>query len=68
MTRWAADHESGSSDVALAFLEDLERWSAIDTSASARELQAALLGWLRAAQAAQPTMALVHQLAARALR
>jgi ribose 1,5-bisphosphate isomerase len=67
MSTWAADRDSGSSDVALAFLEDLERWSATDTSASARELHAALLRRLRAAQTAQPTMALVHQLAARAL-
>ena len=67
MSEWAADRESGSSDVALAFLSDLERWSATDGSASARELHAALLRRLRAAQAAQPTMALVHQLAARAL-
>jgi translation initiation factor 2B subunit (eIF-2B alpha/beta/delta family) len=67
MTNWAADRESGSSDVGLAFLADLERWSATDTSPSAPELRATLLRWLRAAQAAQPTMALVHQLAARAL-
>ena len=64
MSEWAADRESGSSDVALAFLSDLERWSAADGSASARELYAALLRRLRAAQAAQPTMALVHQLGA----
>lgn len=67
MTGWAADRESGSSDVGLAFLLDLERWSATDTSGSAPELRATLLRWLRAAQAAQPTLALVHQLAARAL-
>ena len=67
MTGWAADRESGSSDVGLAFLADLERWSATDTSPSAPELRATLLRWLRAAQAAQPTLALVHQLAARAL-
>ena len=30
-------------------------------------MRTALLGWLRAAQAAQPSMALIHQLAARAL-
>jgi translation initiation factor 2B subunit (eIF-2B alpha/beta/delta family) len=64
---WAADRESGSSDVALAFLEDLQRWSATDRSASAPELRAELVRRLRAAQAAQPTLALVHQLAARAL-
>ncbi len=67
MTGWAGDRESGSSDVALAFLLDLERWSATDSSASAAEISASLLRWLRAAQASQPTMALVHQLAARAL-
>jgi translation initiation factor 2B subunit (eIF-2B alpha/beta/delta family) len=67
MTGWAQDRESGSSDVALAFLEDLERWSATDASASAPALHGALLARLRTAQAAQPTMALVHQLAARAL-
>jgi translation initiation factor 2B subunit (eIF-2B alpha/beta/delta family) len=67
MTGWAADRESGSSDVALAFLQDLERFGATDASPSAPDLRAALLRWLRAAQATQPTMALVHQLAARAL-
>jgi ribose 1,5-bisphosphate isomerase len=67
MSGWATDRESGSSDVASAFLADLERWAGTDTSTSAHELRAALLRWLRAAQAAQPTMALVHQLAARAL-
>jgi translation initiation factor 2B subunit (eIF-2B alpha/beta/delta family) len=61
------DHGSGSSDVGLAFLGELERWVATDTSRSARALHAALLPWLRAAQAAQPSLALVHQLAARAL-
>lgn len=61
------DRDSGAGEVALAFLTELERWVAVDRSGSAPALRAALLGWLRAAQAAQPTMALVHQLAARAL-
>jgi translation initiation factor 2B subunit (eIF-2B alpha/beta/delta family) len=52
MTNWAADRTSGSSDVAHAFLEDLERWSATDASASAPALQDALLSRLRAAPAA----------------
>jgi len=60
------DRISGSSQVALGFLDALERWAATDTSRSAPALQTALFGWLRAAQAAQPTLALVHQLAARA--
>jgi len=64
---FADDRTSGSGDVALAFLADLDRWLAVDMSGSAPALRAALLGWLRAAQQAQPTMALVHQLAARAL-
>ena len=67
MNGFAADRSSGSTDVALALLDALERWLAVDRSPSARELHAALLAWLRAAQAAQPSMALVHQFAARAL-
>ena len=67
MSDFAFDHESGSTDVARAFLGGLERWAAIDTSTSAPALRAALLSHLRSAQAAQPTMALIHQLAARAL-
>jgi len=62
-----ADRTSGSSRVAAEFLAELERWAATDTSGSPAELRAALLARLRAAQAAQPSMALVHQLAARAL-
>jgi translation initiation factor 2B subunit (eIF-2B alpha/beta/delta family) len=61
------DRHSGSSEVAGGFLDALERWSATDRSASAADLRAALHTWLRAAQVAQPSMALVHQLAARAL-
>ena len=67
MTTFADDRTSGASDVALAFIVDLERWLAVDMSGSAPALRAGLLGWLRGAQQAQPTMALVHQLAARAL-
>src|SRR5438876_547379 len=61
------DRESGSSDVARGLLDSLERWTATDRSASAADLRASLHTWLRAAQATQPSMALVHQLAARAL-
>jgi len=64
---FAGDRASGSSSVAAQFLAELERWTGTDRSPSAAALRAALLAWLRAAQAAQPTMALVHQLAARAL-
>jgi translation initiation factor 2B subunit (eIF-2B alpha/beta/delta family) len=67
MTGFRDDRTSGSSDVAHGFLEELKRWAALDTSGSTRELRMALLGRLRAAQAAQPTMALVLQLGARAL-
>ncbi len=67
MTEFASDRDSGSGDVALAFLRELERWAALDTSTSAPQLRATLLGWLRGAQATQPSMALIHQLAARAL-
>ena len=68
MTEFATDHISGSSDVALAFLKDLERWTAIDTSTTAPGLRATLLRFLRGAEDAQPSLALVHQLAARALQ
>jgi translation initiation factor 2B subunit (eIF-2B alpha/beta/delta family) len=61
------DHVSGSSAVALAFLETLERWVNTDRSPSVAAYRVALLAWLREAQNVQPTMALVHQLAARAL-
>ena len=64
---FARDRVSGSGGVAGAFLNALERWAAMDRSAGAAALRSALLPWLRDAQAAQPSMALVHQLAARAL-
>ncbi|MCC6350782.1 MAG: hypothetical protein IT347_14440 [Candidatus Eisenbacteria bacterium] len=64
---FAGNRNDGSTSVAAGFLDALERWVAVDRSPSAPALRAALLPWLRAAQAAQPSMALVHQLAARAL-
>lgn len=67
MTSFAQNSTSGSSDVAHALLDDLDRWIEQDRSTSAPAIRVALLGWLREAQRAQPTMALVHQLAARAL-
>jgi len=67
MTGAGEDRTSGSSHVALEFLAELERWAATDTSGTPAAFRASLLARLRAAQAAQPTMALVHQLAARAL-
>ena len=62
-----ANRTGGSGGVARTLLDDLERWSLTDRSPDARALRAALLAWLREAQAAQPSMALVHQFAARAL-
>ena len=67
MTGWMDDRISGSSDVASAYLAELRRWTAVDTSSSAPALRAALVAQLRAAQAAQPTLALIHQLGTRAL-
>jgi translation initiation factor 2B subunit (eIF-2B alpha/beta/delta family) len=67
MAGFAGDRVSGSSTLALAFLDELERWLGADRSPSAAAVRSALLQWLRDAQASQPTMALVHQLAARAL-
>lgn len=64
---FATDRDSGSSQVARSFLGALETWLATDRSLSAPALRTALVPWLRTAQMAQPTMALVHQLAARAL-
>src|SRR5258706_2326806 len=61
------DRTSGAGGVARGFLDALERFVGTDRSRDTRALRAALLAWLREAQAAQPTMALVHQLAARAL-
>ncbi|HTK32572.1 MAG TPA: hypothetical protein VL332_11495 [Candidatus Saccharimonadaceae bacterium] len=67
MLDFAADHASGSSDVALAFLDALERWTEVDTSTTPAAWRDALFAWLRQAQTLQPSLALVHQLAARAL-
>ena len=67
MSAFAHDRTSGAGDVALGFLAELERWLAIDRSTSAPALRLGLLAWLKQAQASQPTMALVHQFAARAL-
>ena len=67
MSSFASDRTSGSSDIAGAFLTELERWAAVDTSTSASALRESLLRHLRAAQAAQPSMALIHQFAARTL-
>ena len=67
MGGFASDHRSGSGNVATAFLAELGRWSALDTSASPAALRVALLQRLRAAQTAHPSLALIHQLAARAL-
>jgi translation initiation factor 2B subunit (eIF-2B alpha/beta/delta family) len=67
VTDFATDRHSGSSDVAGAFLEELRHWAAADTSRSLADFRRSLLETLRAAQASQPAMALVHQLAARAL-
>jgi len=67
VSAFARDRTSGAGDVALGFLAELERWLAIDRSTSAPALRAALLAWLKEAQASQPTMAPVHQFAARAL-
>ena len=61
------DRTSGSGRVARGFLDGLERWLASDRSPDGPSARAALLEVLREAQAAQPSMALVHQLAARAL-
>ncbi len=58
---------AGSSDVGLFFLDELERFAAADRSSSPAALRGSLLEYLRSVQALQPTMALVHQLAARAL-
>lgn len=67
MPAFAEDRSSGSTDVARAFLEELSRWAEIDRSPDPDTFRAGLLLWLRRGQAAQPSMALLHQLAARAL-
>jgi translation initiation factor 2B subunit (eIF-2B alpha/beta/delta family) len=67
MSGFAEDRRSGSTDVARGFLDALERWAAVDTTTKPEAFRESLLGFLRMAQAAQPTMALVHQFAWRAL-
>ncbi len=67
MSGFAADRRSGSTDVARGFLDELARWSATDTSTRPERFRESLIGFLRAAQSAQPSMALVHQFAWRAL-
>lgn len=67
MSGFAHDRHSGSTAVARGFLDDLERWCGTDRSGTAAALRVALLAHLRGAQAAQPAMGLIHQLAARAL-
>jgi translation initiation factor 2B subunit (eIF-2B alpha/beta/delta family) len=64
---FATDRTSGSTDVARQFLDQLERWAATDVSTTPNALRAALLARLREAQRSQPSMGLIHQLAARAL-
>src|SRR5262249_31081282 len=61
------NRSSGSGGVARGFLDALERWAALDRTSEPAALRTGLLRWLREAQAAQPSMALVHELAARAL-
>lgn len=67
MPGFAGERRSGSGDVALGFLEALARHVAADPAVRPDAFRASLLAWLRAAQATHPSMALVHQLAARAL-
>lgn len=67
MSAFADDRTSGAGAVAEAFLAALERWAALDRSTDSAAFQTSLLRFLRESQAAQPSMALVHQLAARAL-
>lgn len=67
MTSFRDDRRSGSEEVANGFLEGLRRFLAADPSPGPVELRLALLDWLREAQRAHPTMALIHQLASRAL-
>ena len=62
-----ADRISGSTDVALSFLERLERFAATNVSVDPATLRLELLRWLRTEQSDQPSMALIHQLCGRAL-
>ena len=67
MSGFASDRSSGSAGVAARFLDELQHWVLVDRSADPAALGAGLFLWLREAQANQPSMALVHQFAARAL-
>jgi len=67
VTDFASDRRSGSTGVAAGFLDALARWAATDTTTRPEPFRASLLEFLRAAQASQPSMALVHQFAWRAL-
>ncbi len=64
---FASEPASGSGGAARRFLDELERWALTEQAHDTRAMRAGLLAWLRAAQALQPSLALVHQLAARAL-
>lgn len=61
------DRASGSGRAGRAFLDALERFLSTDRAADSRAARAALLAFLRESQAAEPSLALVHQLSARAL-
>jgi translation initiation factor eIF-2B subunit delta len=65
--RLQANRRAGSSDVARVFLDEIERLVLTDRSPDTPALRAVLLAFLREAQGAQPSMALIHQLSARAL-
>lgn len=67
MPAFAEDRSSGSTDVARAFLEELARWAEVDTTPDPPAFRAGVVQWLRRAQAAQPSMALIHQFCARTL-
>ena len=57
----------GSSDSAAEFLQRLERFAATEVSPDTSTVRLKLLTWLRAEQAALPSMGLVHQLCGRAM-
>jgi len=61
------DRASGSAGIGDAFLDELRVWCGVDSSRDTAALKSALLTWLREAQRARPSMALIHQFAARAL-
>jgi translation initiation factor eIF-2B subunit delta len=67
MNDFTTDRTSGSHDVAAGFLDAMDEWIQLDRSPSSQALRTALIAALREAQSAQPTLAIVHQLAARAL-